>query len=107
MKRTSAAAKNAKLAELKATDLARFNVEAEKEFQLFLCKNIATYGPMDFAEATREVAFAVNVGLTTAKKYLLKHTVRAAHFCINGFGQIDCRPHGDKGQEEPESRGRR
>ena len=85
--------KNAKLAELKATDLARFNVEAEKEFQVVLCREIAQYGPIDFFDAQREVAFAVQVSLVTAKKYILKHTVRAAHFCFTMDGKVDCRPH--------------
>lgn len=85
--------KNAKLAELKATDLARFNVEAEKEFQLVLCREITEYGPIDFFDAQREVAFAVQVSLVTAKKYILKHTVRAAHFCFTMDGKVDCRPH--------------
>src|SRR5690242_1078093 len=85
--------KNSKLAELKATDLARFNVEAEKEFQLVLCRLIAENGPIEFFEAQREVAFAVQVSIVTAKKYILKHTVRAAHFCFTFEGKIDCRPH--------------
>ena len=101
MKRMSAATRNAKLAELKATDLARFNVEAEKEFQLFLCKEIALYGPLEFGEAIREVAFNVNVGTTTAKKYIMKHTSRRAHFFFNAIGQIDCRPHAENRSQEP------
>jgi hypothetical protein len=114
MRRISAASKSAKLAELKATDLARFNVEAEKEFQSFLCREIATFGPMEFSEAIREVAFNVNVGVTTAKKYILKHTSRQAHFFFNALGQVDCKQHTEKSQksdtrgpDDSESRRRR
>lgn len=84
-----------KMAALKATDLTRFGLEAEQEFQAFLCRHITMHGPISSTEAICEGAYAANVGITTARKYLMKHTTSRAHFFVNSFGQVDCRTHGE------------
>lgn len=75
----------AELGALKALDVIAFNKQAEAAFVELLSRIIVeSGGELPLIDAIRECAFALDVSTETIKRYLLKHTARAAQFVSDG-----------------------
>ena len=66
------------LATLKTLDVIAFNLSAERKFVLLASRLV----PCTAQFLIREVAFALDVSVETAKRYLLKHSASHAEFEI-------------------------
>lgn len=67
-------------AALKQTDLVAFNSAAEQEF-LHLARRLC---PCSITTLLQESAFELNISVETAKRYLFKHSARAAELAVEG-----------------------
>lgn len=79
---------NNSLAGLKCTDAIAFNSAAEEKFCALIQELLDAGESITPATIYQEAAFEINISITTAKRYLTKHTARRAAFGIDARGFI-------------------